>query len=127
MQSSFLVFFGGGLGATLRYGVNLLTLRLLGPTFPWGTLAINVIGSFVMGLVAGALALRLFEPFAINARLFAMTGILGGFTTFSAFSLDAFGLWERGEAASALAYVLGSVVLSLAAVSVGLAFARHFA
>ena len=127
MQSTLLVFCGGGLGATLRFGVNGATLRWLGPSFPWATLGINVAGSLVMGVVAGVLARAAAESFALNARLFLMTGILGGFTTFSAFSLDAFTLWDRGEAAGAFAYVAASVVLSLAAVSLGLTIARPFA
>lgn len=126
MQSTLLVFFGGGLGATLRYGFNLATQRLLGTNLPWGIFAINVLGSLVMGLVAGWLAPRAGEAFAAPARLLLMTGILGGFTTFSAFSLDAVSLWERGESANALAYVLGSVVLSIAALALGLIVARQW-
>ena len=125
--ATLLVFFGGGIGASLRYGFNLATLRLLGSNLPWGIFGINVLGSLVTGLVAGWLTARAGEAFASNARLFLMTGILGGFTTFSAFSLDAVTLWERGETANALAYVLGSVVLSIAALALGLTIARHIA
>jgi fluoride exporter len=127
MQSTFLVFFGGGLGAVLRYGFNVSALRLLGPNFPWGTFGVNVLGSLAMGLIGGILAARAEQVFALHARLFLMTGILGGFTTFSAFSFDAVALWERGEAAAAFAYVLGSVILSIAALALGLAAARQWA
>ena len=127
MQAPLLVFLGGGLGAVLRYGVNVQALRLLGPNFPWGTLAINVAGSLVMGLVAGWFMSRPNDAFAQSARLFAMTGVLGGFTTFSAFSLDAFAMWSRGDTAAACAYVLGSVVLAIAGLALGIAFVRQVA
>ena len=125
MQNILLVFLGGGLGAVLRYGVNLNAARFLGANFPWGTLAINVLGSLAMGLLAGVFAARALDEWHQSARLFLMTGILGGFTTFSAFSLDALALWERGETAAATAYVLGSVVLSIAGFALGLAFVRQ--
>ena len=125
MQNILLVFLGGGLGAVLRYGVNLNAARFLGANFPWGTLAVNVLGSLAMGLLAGVFAARAQDEWHQSARLFLMTGILGGFTTFSAFSLDALALWERGETAAATAYVLGSVVLSIAGFALGLAFVRQ--
>lgn len=115
------VFIGAGIGGGLRHAVNLGAMRL-GLTFPAGTLAINVIGSLVMGLIAEYFAFRSYLPPAW--RLFLMTGILGGFTTFSAFSLDAAALYERGETAAAAAYVLGSVVLSISALFLGLAIVR---
>ena len=120
-----IVFIGGGLGSTLRYAVNLLSLRTLGTGFPWGTFIINITGSTVMGLVAGYLAFRgeASQPW----RLFLMTGILGGYTTFSAFSLDAGLLYERGEVGLALAYVIGSVVISICGLFAGLALIRHLA
>ena len=127
MQPTLLVFFGGGLGACLRHGFNLTATRLLGANFPWGVFGVNVIGSLLMGLCAGWLTTRASETFAADARLFCMTGVLGGFTTFSAFSLDAVALWERGEAAAALAYVLASCVLSIAALALGLAIVRQMA
>ncbi|WNV12197.1 fluoride efflux transporter CrcB [Tardiphaga sp. 709] len=120
-----LVFVGGGLGATLRYVINMTCARCMGMAFPWGTFIINVTGSAVMGLIAGYLAFKgeASQPW----RLFLMTGILGGYTTFSAFSLDTAVLCERGELGLALAYVLGSVVLSIAGLFAGLALVRHFA
>jgi CrcB protein len=116
-----LVFVGGGLGAIARHGINRAGLALLGPGFPWWTLAVNVTGSFVIGLLAG-----LFGAWETghNMRLFLITGVLGGFTTFSAFSLDALTLWERGAFQEAGLYVLGSVILSLLAAAVGLMATR---
>lgn len=124
MTATFLVFLGAGIGGVLRHGVNLVSLKWLGAWFPFGTMAINILGSGVMGLVAGFLAFKAGEGWTQHARLFLATGVLGGFTTFSAFSLDAILLWERGEAMSAAFYVLGSVVLSLAALVAGLALVR---
>ena len=117
----FLVFLGGGLGAAARHGINRAGLALLGPGFPWWTLAVNVAGSFAIGLLAG-----LFGAWETgqNMRLFLITGVLGGFTTFSAFSLDALTLWERGTFREAALYILGSVILSLAAAAVGLMVTR---
>jgi len=122
-MSYLLVFFGGGLGASLRHLVNLTCARCLGPGFPWGTFIINITGSTAMGLIAGYLAFKgeASQPW----RLFLMTGILGGYTTFSAFSLDTALLYERGELGLAAAYVLGSVVLSIAGLFAGLALVRH--
>lgn len=116
-----LVFVGGGLGAVARHGINRAGLALLGPGFPWWTLAVNVAGSFVIGLLAG-----LFGAWETghNMRLFLVTGVLGGFTTFSAFSLDALTLWERGAFQEAGLYVFGSVILSLLAAAVGLMVTR---
>jgi len=114
------VALGGAIGASGRYLTGVAAIRLMGPGFPWGTLAVNVLGSFVMGAVVVALA-------HLSANRFApllMTGVLGGFTTFSAFSLDALTLWERGQQALAVAYVGASVVLSLAAIVAGLGLAR---
>jgi fluoride exporter len=119
-----IVFLGGGLGAALRHGVNLGATRWLGPAFPFGTLIVNVTGSLVMGLIAGYFAFK--GDASQNWRLFLTTGILGGYTTFSAFSLDAALLYERGEVSLAAAYVLGSVLLSIAALFAGLAIARSF-
>jgi fluoride exporter len=119
-----LVFVGGGLGSTLRYLVNIVCPRWLGTAFPYHTFIINITGSTVMGLIAGYLALR--GETAASWRLFLMTGILGGYTTFSAFSLDAAMLYERGEIGLALFYVLGSVVLSIAGLFAGLALMRYF-
>ena len=121
-----LVAFGGALGAACRHLVNLAALRLLGPAFPAGTLVVNVVGGLLMGLLAGWLALK-YESDGQALRLFLATGILGGFTTFSAFSLDAVLLWERGDVLASLAYVLASVVLSIAALLLGLFVMRAVA
>ena len=91
-----IVFLGGGMGAALRHGVNLLSARLFGTAFPWHTLIENVTGSLVMGLLAGYFAFKGGDA-SQHWRLFLTTGILGGYTTFSAFSLDAVLLYERGE------------------------------
>lgn len=115
---------GGAIGAMARHAVNLLAARLAGGDFPWGTLAVNVTGSFLMGLLAGLFALVWSAP--QDLRLFLTTGILGGFTTFSAFSLDVSLLWERGEGSHALAYAAGSVMLSVFALFSGLALGRSF-
>jgi CrcB protein len=118
-----LVFLGGGLGSTLRHIVNIVCARLLGTAFPYHTFIINITGSTVMGLVAGYLAFKggASQPW----RLFLMTGILGGYTTFSAFSLDAALLYEKGEIGPAVLYVVGSVVLSIVGLFAGLALVRH--
>jgi fluoride exporter len=119
-----LVFIGGGLGSTLRHIVNVVCPRLLGTAFPYHTFIINITGSIIMGLIAGYLAFKggASQPW----RLFLMTGVLGGYTTFSAFSLDAALLYERGAIGLALFYVLGSVVFSIAGLFAGLALVRHF-
>lgn len=124
MTTTLLVFLGAGIGGALRHGVNLVSPKWLGMAFPYGTMAINIVGSAVMGLVAGWFAFKAGEGASQSLRLFLTTGILGGFTTFSAFSLDAVLLWERGEAGLAAFYVLGSVILSLAALVGGLAIVR---
>ena len=118
-----LVFLGGGLGAALRHGVNRAALALFGPAIPAGTIIVNVVGSLAMGLLIGILA-AVPGGTSQNLRLFVATGVLGGFTTFSAFSLDALTLWERGQSAAAIAYVVGSVALSLAAIAVGFLISR---
>ena len=112
-----LVFIGGGLGAVARHGVGRAGLALLGPGFPWWTLAVNVTGSFLIGLLAGIFGAT---ETGNNLRLFLTTGFLGGFTTFSAFSLDALTLWERGAQMQAGLYVMGSLILSLLAAALGL-------
>lgn len=118
-----IVFLGAGIGGAGRHGVNVLSARLFGTGFPAGTLVINVLGCLVMGLIAGAFAFRGYLPQEL--RLFLTTGILGGFTTFSAFSLDAALLWERGEVGLAALYVGASVIFSLLAVAAGLALSRY--
>jgi CrcB protein len=124
MYHLFLVAIGGAIGSALRHLVNLAALRLE-PGFPWSTLSVNVAGSFAMGVLVELVARRFGA--SNEVRLFLMTGILGGFTTFSAFSLDAVVLWERGALASAALYVGASVALSLAALVAGLWLARGLA
>jgi CrcB protein len=118
-----LVFIGGGLGSTLRHLVNVVCPRVLGANFPYHTFIINITGSTIMGLIAGYLAFK--GDASQSWRLFVMTGILGGYTTFSAFSLDSALLYERGETGLALLYVVGSVVLSILGLFAGLTLVRQ--
>ena len=117
-----LVFLGGGLGAIARHGVNRTGLATLGPGFPWWTLAVNVSGSLAIGLLAGLFGAM---ETGHNARLFLITGFLGGFTTFSAFSLETVALFEGGQVGRAGAYIMASVALSVAATWLGLIAARQ--
>ena len=119
-----IVFLGGGLGAAARHGVNMIVAGMLGTSFPFGTQAINVIGSFLMGAMVGYFAFR--GEASQHWRLFLTTGILGGFTTFSAFSLETVLLYERGQSVSAAIYVVTSVVLSVAGLMGALSLLRHF-
>ena len=119
-----IVLLGAGIGGALRHSVNVTAARLLGANFPWGTLTVNVVGGFVMGVLVEWLALRAGMGWTQHLRLFVATGVLGGFTTFSAFSLDAVLLWQRGESASAIVYVVASVALSIAGLVGGLAVVR---
>lgn len=119
MTHLLLVALGGAIGASLRHLANLTALRLFGPAFPWGTVFVNVAGSLAMGLFIGWLAKRAGGS-SNDIRLFVATGILGGFTTFSAFSLDFATLWRDGAVAAAAMYAVSSVVLSLAAIFAGL-------
>lgn len=116
---------GGALGSVARYLVVGQITRWLGASFPWGTLTVNFVGGLTIGVLAEAMALKWSVP--PEMRLFLITGILGGFTTFSAFSLEVALLAERGAMAAALAYVVASVVLSVGAVFVGLALIRSIA
>jgi fluoride exporter len=118
MPAYLVVFFGAGIGGALRHGVNLFAARMLGTGFPFGTLAVNVSGSLTMGLLAGYFAFK--GDLGQMWRLFLTTGVLGGFTTFSAFSLDAARLWERGDLWLAALYVFGSVAVSIGALFLGL-------
>lgn len=127
MSGLVLIFIGAGIGGVLRNLVSVAALRLFGSTFPVGTLLVNVVGSFVIGCAAGWLTMRIEHMWAGHARLFIVTGVLGGFTTFSSFSLDAAVLAERGELGLAALYVGGSLVLSLLAVFAGLALVRTLA
>lgn len=113
-----MVFLGAGFGGMLRHSVNRAALRLVGPDLPAGTFAVNLVGSLALGAIAGYFAFRGQASPAI--QLFLTTGILGGFTTFSAFSLEAALLWQRGQLVFCIMYVTASVLLSIAAVFAGL-------
>lgn len=120
------VFFGGGVGSVARHGVNLAAARLFGTGFPWGTFIVNVVGSFVMGVIGAWLAFRSGAGWSQHTRLLLTTGFLGGFTTFSTFSLDTALLWERGAYALAIGYVAVSVLLGVLGLFAGLALVRSF-
>lgn len=122
MTNILLAAFGGAIGSVLRYLVGVFSVRWFGPGFPWGTFAANVVGSFIIGLMVEMIARR-FNA-SMELRVFIVTGILGGFTTWSSFSLDTMMLFERGAIAAAAAYVIGSLVVSFAAVFAGLALGR---
>lgn len=122
MTNILLAALGGAIGSVLRYLVGVFTVRWFGPSFPWGTLTVNVIGSFIIGLTVEVIARR-FNA-SMELRVFIVTGIIGGFTTWSSFSLDTMVLFERGAVAAAAAYVIGSLVISFAAVFAGLALGR---
>lgn len=123
MQAYLIVFLGAGIGGAARHSVNVAALRLLGSGFPHGTLAVNIAGSLIMGLLIGWFAHK--DDPGQSWRLFLTTGILGGFTTFSTFSLDAALLYERGELGAAALYVAASVGLALAGLFAGLFIIRH--
>ena len=114
-MSVFLVGLGGALGSVLRYWIG---LAMNTPGFPWGTLGVNILGSGVIGVLAGL-------GISGNFRLFLVTGVLGGFTTFSSYSLEAVMMIERRDYALAAAYVVGSVVLAAVALFIGLMVARR--
>ncbi|WP_050525433.1 fluoride efflux transporter CrcB [Pseudorhodobacter aquimaris] len=116
MITLFQVALGGALGASARYLTNTAVMRWIGPGFPYGTVLVNIVGSFLMGVLVVSLA----HKGGMRYAPLLMTGLLGGFTTFSAFSLDAFTLWERGQGALAGAYVFGSVIVSIAALIAGI-------
>lgn len=117
MKVMLTVFFGGGLGAMTRHFTVLAGTRLLGEGFPYGTLLVNVLGSLLIGIIMEGSALKWDLP--LETRALLVTGFLGGFTTFSAFSLDFFKLWHTAGASSAVIYAAGSVILSLLAVFAG--------
>jgi CrcB protein len=117
------VAIGGALGASLRFLSGAMILRAMGSGFPYGTMFVNVVGSFLMGLLAFYLLERMDGSFSRYAP-FLMTGLLGGFTTFSAYSLDALYLLERGRYVSASVYMGGSVVLAIGALFLGMTIAR---
>jgi fluoride exporter len=108
---------GGAIGSSARYGVNLIAPRVVGEGFPWATIFVNILGSFLMGYLTALFSVKYCDD--INLRLFLTTGLLGGFTTFSAFSLDFVNLMQRGEMTLAAGYAVGSVVLSIFAVLIG--------
>lgn len=121
MQSTFLVMIGGAIGAAARYHSGIAVTALAGERWPWGTLVVNVIGALLMGILAGfAIARGLAEPW----RLFFGVGILGGFTTFSAFSLEVWRMIERDALWSALGYAAASVVVTILCVGIGVAATR---
>jgi fluoride exporter len=115
-----LVALGGAIGASLRYLTGLAAQRAFGPGFPVGTLIVNVLGCLAMGALAALLA----DKTSPRLAPFLMTGILGGFTTYSAFALDAVSLWQRGDPGPALTYILATTAGSLAAVLAGMALVR---
>lgn len=126
MNTSFgyvLVFFGGGLGAAARHWVNRTAMSIVGPDYPAGTLVVNVAGSFAMGVFAAWFAFR-GETTTAAERLFLTTGVLGGFTTFSAFALDTRLMWERHDVMAAMLYAGSSVILSIAGLVAGMFIAR---
>lgn len=118
-----IVFAGAGIGGALRHGVNLAAARWFSYGFPFGTIVVNILGSFLIGLLAGYFAYR--TGTSQHLRLFLTTGVLGGFTTFSAFSLDVALLVERNALVMAAAYILASVGLAIAGLFLGLAVFRQ--
>lgn len=122
-MSYFIVFIGSGIGGMLRHGVNVASGHLVGDGYPAGTLFVNIIGSLLMGLLVGLFAFKGHGDHGL--RLFLATGVLGGFTTFSTFSLDAVTLYRRGELAAAAAYAVGSVTVSIGALVLGLYLVRR--
>ena len=121
-MNTLIIAVGGALGSMARYGTGRLMLGFLGAAFPYGTLAVNLIGCLLMGIISGVFA---FKEQSGQWQLFLATGIMGGFTTFSAFSLDAVLLWQRGQAGLAISYVLISVLGGLALLCAGLWLGRQ--
>ena len=122
MNNFLLIALGGGLGASARYGLSQLSARILGGVFPWGTLAANVLGGLAMGVLFGYMMARTGASPAL--RLFLGVGVLGGFTTFSSFSLETFLMIERQDYGAAASYILASVILSIFALFLGVLIAR---
>lgn len=116
------IFAGGGIGAVIRHYAVVGTTRIFGDAFPYGTLAVNVIGSLLIGVIIEGVALK--WDVSLEMRALMVTGFLGGFTTFSAFSLDFFRLFESGQMHQAFSYAVISVLLSLAAVFAGVYLTR---
>lgn len=125
LKQILLVAAGGASGSVCRHLVGVACLRLFGVGFPWGTMAVNIVGSFAMGVLIELLARRF--DMSMELRLLLATGFLGGFTTFSSFSLDAVGIFERGSPMLALAYVVGSVLAGIVALVAGLSLMRALA
>ena len=125
LRQILLVAVGGAVGSVARHLVGVVSLRLFGPAFPFGTLIVNLVGAFVMGVFVELLARRFGA--SNDLRLLIATGVLGGFTTFSSFALDTAVLWERGEVISSFVYVATTLVLGLAALFLGLGLARTLA
>jgi CrcB protein len=117
-----LIFIGGGLGSILRHAVNQASAIVAGPDYPYGTFFVNTVGSLAMGLLAGWFAFR--AEGGQLLRLFTATGVLGGFTTFSAFSLDAALLWQRGQTVEAAIYIVTSVSVAILGVFAGVFIVR---
>jgi fluoride exporter len=122
MEHAAYVVLGGGLGSLLRYLTGIMAIRLFGPFLPWGTFTVNIVGSFFIGLLMEWIARKLNA--SADMQLFLVTGVMGGFTTFSSFSLDVISLAERGELLWAMVYVLATVGLGIVAVFGGLAVGR---
>ena len=122
MGGYLIVFVGGGVGAALRHAVNRAAFTLAGPGFPYATMFVNVVGALLMGAPAQAMLDR--GGGSEQLRLFLATGLLGGFTTFSAFSLESVLMWQRAEYAPLAANVVGSVVLSILALFAGMLAVR---
>ena len=125
MPPLFLVMLGGAIGAGFRYHIGTVALRNLGPGFPFGTWIVNLLGGLLMGVLAGTIAKTPVEGEPL--RLFLGVGVLGGFTTFSAFSLESFNMLSRGEYIMAGAYAVSSVAGSILFLLLGLTLTRGFA
>ncbi|WP_321339796.1 fluoride efflux transporter CrcB [Breoghania sp.] len=125
MKNVLIVALGGGIGAAGRHLVGLLMMRLFGTGFPYGTLTVNILGSFMMGLLIATLSRM--DGSSHGVRLLVATGMLGGFTTFSSFSLDFATLWERGQMELAAGYAAITVIVSIAALFAALWLVRAVA
>lgn len=124
MIAYLIVALGSGIGGAFRHAVNVAAARVMGTSWPYGTFVVNVVGSLAMGLIAGYFAFK--ATASQRWLLFLTTGILGGFTTFSAFSLDVALLFDRGRLGAMLSYLLSSVAISVGALFLGLAIVRRF-